>query len=255
MSGVFSGGIAYMYYQEENDYGLVEIKDNGKAETMENYDVLSSRVVEATPSSTKADDYKPTNSPASCPELSSSWEVNGKALPPTPDRKLCECMHASVSCAPAAGLKTKDYGDVFGFICAENPDVCAGINTNTTSGVYGAYSMCNDTQKLAHVMDKYYLDQDSASDACDHDGKAEIRESPSPAESCKSKLDEAEESNAWAATATAAATGASGTAGSGDGQSLGIAGYRVKTVFSIGDVGVGLYLAVAVMISSSMVLL
>ena len=247
MSKVFSGGIAYMYYQEENDYGLVEIKD-GKAETMKNYDILSSRVVKATPSSISADSYNPTNSPASCPELSSSWEVNSKALPPTPDRDLCECMYASASCAPSSGLNTSDYGEIFGFICAEKPSVCAGINTNTTTGVYGAYSMCNDTQKLAHVMDAYYLDQKSARSACDHDGKAEIHSAPSPASSCKSKLDQA-------ATATAAATGSSGTAGSGNGQSFGVANYRVQTIFSLGDIGIGLYLAVATMIGGSMIVL
>ncbi|KAG7101351.1 1 like protein [Verticillium longisporum] len=43
MSGVFSGGIVYMYHQEDNDYGLVKFKGNSKAEVMKNYKVLSSR--------------------------------------------------------------------------------------------------------------------------------------------------------------------------------------------------------------------
>jgi hypothetical protein len=254
MSKVFSGGIAYMYYQEENDYGLVEIKD-GKAETMKNYNILSSRVLKATPSSTSAGSYDPTNTPASCPELSSSWVVNSKGLPPTPDRDLCECMHKSVSCAPSSRLNTSEYGEIFRFICAESPSVCAGINTNTTTGVYGVYSMCNDTQKLAYVMDAYYLDQKSVRSACDYDGKAEVVSAPSTAPSCKSKLDQAASSNAWAATATAAATASSGVAGSGNGQSFGIANHRVQNVFSFGDIGISLYLAVATMIGGSMIML
>lgn len=254
MSKVFSGGIAYMYYQEENDYGLVEIKD-GKAETMKNFDILSSRVVKASPSSTSADNYNPTNSPASCPELSSTWEVNSRALPPTPDRDLCECMHASALCVPSSDLNSSDYSDIFGFICAASPSACAGIDTNTTTGVYGAYSMCNDTQKLAHVMNSYYLDQNSALSACDHNGKAEVRSAPSPASSCQSKLDQAASSNAWAATATAPATSSSSTAGSGSGQSFGASNFSIQTVFSLGNVGIGLYLAVATMIGGSMILL
>ncbi|KAH8635685.1 1,3-beta-glucanosyltransferase gas1 [Alternaria alternata] len=247
MSKIFSGGIAYMYYQEENDYGLVEIKD-GKAETMKNYNILSSEVLKATPSSISADSYDPTNTPANCPELSSSWVVNSKGLSPTPDRDLCECMHRSVSCAPSSRLNTSEYGEIFGFVCAESPSVCAGINTNTTTGVYGAYSMCNNTHKLAYVMDAYYLDQKSVRSAYDHDGKAEIISTPSTAPSCKSKLDRA-------ATATAAATGSSGVAGSGNGQSFGIANHRVQNVFSLGDIGISLYLAVATMIGESMIML
>jgi hypothetical protein len=255
MSKVFSGGIFYMYYQEENDYGLVEVK-NGNAETMKNYDVLSSRVVKATPSSTSADNYNPTNLPASCPELLSSWEVNSKVLQPIPDRDLCECMYASVSCAPSRSLNTSDYGEIFGFICSEKPSVCAGINTNTTTGVYGAYSMCNDTHKLAYVTDAYYLDQNSAPTACDHDGKAAIRSSPSPASSCKAKLDEAASSNAWAATATAAcAAGSSSAGGSGDRESFGIANFRVQTVCSYGDIGIGFYFAVATIVGGIMIML
>ncbi|KAG9188421.1 hypothetical protein G6011_02344 [Alternaria panax] len=145
----------------------------------------------------------PTNLPASYPELSSSWEVNSKALPPMPDRDLCECMQASISCALSRDLNTSDYDEVFGFICSERLSVCAGINTNTTTGVYGAYSMCNDTQKLTYVMDAYYLDQNSASTACDHDGAAEIRSFPRPTSSCKAKLNEVASNVTWAATATA----------------------------------------------------
>jgi hypothetical protein len=97
MSHVFSGGIAYMYYQEENDYGLVQVTD-GKAETMKNYNVLSSRVAKAPPSSTSAGNYEPTNSPAQCPGISSNWRVSSKGMPPTPDRGLCECKYGSLSC-------------------------------------------------------------------------------------------------------------------------------------------------------------
>ncbi|KAF2848976.1 carbohydrate-binding module family 43 protein [Plenodomus tracheiphilus IPT5] len=151
MSKVFSGGIAYMYYQEENDYGLVRHP--------------RVRVAKATPSSTSADNYNPTNSPPSCPELSSSWEVNRKVLPFTTDRDLCECIHKPASCSPSSRLNSSDYGEIFGFICVESSSACAGINTNTTTGVYRAYSMCNDTQKLAASSNAWAATATAASTA------------------------------------------------------------------------------------------
>ncbi|CCF37442.1 glycolipid anchored surface protein, partial [Colletotrichum higginsianum] len=90
MTEVFSGGIVYMFHQEANDYGLVEVK-NGQAKTMKNYDQLASRVLAATPSAVQMDSYQPTNEAAECPGVASNWEVHGSALPPTPD-------HASSSC-------------------------------------------------------------------------------------------------------------------------------------------------------------
>jgi hypothetical protein len=229
MSDVFSGGIAYMYYQEDNDYGLVQIK-GGEAETMKNYDTLSSRVAKATPSSTSASDYKPTNAPAQCPGISSNWKVNSEGMPPTPDRDLCECKYNSLSCVPSSGLNTSDYGEVFGFICSEKPSLCDSINTNTTTGIYGAYSACNDTQKLAYVMNEYYLDQDSVASACDHDGKAEIRSPASAASSCETKLAQA--------TATGSATASSGSKGE---ESFGLVSHSVQTVALFGHYAVGLY--------------
>jgi hypothetical protein len=235
MSDVFSGGIAYMYYQEENDYGLVEIDADGHASPMSNYAVLSSRVAKANPSSTQASAYTPIASAAACPSLAANWKVAAGALPPTPDRALCECTYDSLTCVPAAGLDTQSYGEIFGFVCSEDPALCAAITTNATAGVYGAYSACNDTQKLALVMDAYYLDQDKAASACDHDGKAQVREDvPEAAPSCEAKIE--------SATAAASAGGSSSTnRAGGDEESLGVVSYGVGTVSVFGGCAVGLY--------------
>jgi hypothetical protein len=243
MSDVFSGGIAYMYYQEENDYGLVEIDDDGKASTMSNYEILSSRVAAATPSSTQASAYTPTNSAATCPSLASNWKVAADSLPPTPDRALCECVYDSLTCVPADGLDTESYGEIFGFICSEDSAPCAAINSNTTEGVYGAYAACNDTQKLAVVMDAYYLDQDKAASACDHDGKARVRDDVSEAaSSCEAEV----ESATKAASAGGGGSVSSTNGAGGDKESLGVVGYGVQTVSVFGYCAVGLYSVVAV---------
>lgn len=258
MDEVFSGGIVYMYHQEENDYGLVNITSDGKAIELDNYSVLSSRVNAATATSTSASDYEPTNSPARCPDLSDDWEVSGNGLPPTPDSELCDCMYNSLSCVPASSLDAEDYGEIFGFICGNDEESCAGIRTNASIGVFGPYSMCNATVKLAHVMNAHYEAQGSAASACDHDGNAQVRNAPGAASSCDSKLEAASSSAAYAATATQGEASSS-TGGSGgsddDDDSFGVANRRLDAIFSIGDYAVGLYVVVAAGVGGAMLVL
>ncbi|ROT34497.1 1,3-beta-glucanosyltransferase gel4 [Sodiomyces alkalinus F11] len=258
MSEVFSGGIVYMYFQEENDYGLVEIDRNGNAETMENYDVYSSRVAAATPSSTLADDYEPTNSPASCPPLQEHWRVTSDALPPTPDDDLCECMVSTLSCVPESNIRPREMQAIFDFICSEDPAACAGITTNTETGVYGAYSMCDDRQKVAFVMNEYYHNLDEASDACDHEGLGVVRSAPGADSTCSSGLASASSQNEYAATATQAPA-SSGSAGDDDedddDENFGLVSKRLDMAFTLGDYAVGLYLVVAGGVGAAMVVL
>jgi 1,3-beta-glucanosyltransferase GAS1 len=176
MTGVFSGGIAYMFHEEENDYGLVKVTGDS-AKTLKNYDVLRKKLAAAKPSGVSMSSYNPSNSPAACPAVSDDWQV-AKTLPPTPDSDLCDCMYQSLSCAPADGLKEKDYGDMFGYICENDERACAGIKHDTEAGVYGPYSMCNPKQQLGHVLDAYYNNQNKGSYACDFDGAAKIQSSP-----------------------------------------------------------------------------
>jgi 1,3-beta-glucanosyltransferase GAS1 len=191
------------------------------------------------------DAYKPTNSPAACPAIGASWAA-ASSLPPTPDTELCECMFNSISCAPSSGLDVKDYGDIFGYICGADPQACAGVNGNASTGVFGAYSMCNSTQKLGYVLDTYYKAQKSASDACDFNGKAVTQSGGSPSGDCKSKLASASSANAVAATATAGSGSSGSSSGSGSSSSSSLATpIHMKSFFSIGDMAVGLWAVMA----------
>lgn len=252
MTGVFSGGIVYMYFQEDNDYGLVKIS-NDKASKLADYNKLKTRVVSATPSGTSSAAYTPTNSAASCPALSDTWVAN-KVLPPTPDDSLCTCMYNSVGCVPASSLKTKAYADIFDYICGENSELCAGINGNATTGVYGAYSMCTQKQKLAYVLDQYYKDQDSASTACDFDGQATTQEASS-ASSCKSALASASSVNAVAATASAGTETTSTSSSSASGDSFGNPAAGIGRLFSVGEFAIGAYLVAAIGAGAGMIFL
>jgi hypothetical protein len=255
MVDVFSGGIVYMYYQEANDYGLVKVSKNGAAVKQKDFAQLKKKANAAHAAGVDESDYKPTAKAATCPKQSESWKVNAQ-LPPTPDSKLCDCMKKSRSCVPADDLKAKDFNSIFGYICGENEKICTAINGNATTGVYGAYSMCDNEAKLAYILDAYYKDQKKAADACDFKGKATTQKAQNE-DSCQSALESASKINDEVATATAA-VGASSTDGSSseeDDESFGLQAASIARVFSLGDYAVGAYMAVAGAVGAGMVLL
>ncbi|KAI1110585.1 family 72 glycoside hydrolase [Nemania sp. NC0429] len=254
MTGVFSGGIAYMFHEEENDYGVVKVTGD-TAKTMKNYDVLRSKLAAVEPSSTAMSAYKPTNSPAACPGISENWKV-AKALPPTPDSDLCDCMFRSLSCAPSSSLQEKDFGDIFSYICSNDENACAGIKHDTEAGVYGPYSMCNPKEQLGHVLDAYYNNQNQGSFACDFDGSASVQSSPKVESSCKASLDRASSAVAVAATATAnSGTGSSSGSGSESSDNAAPASMPSGPVVTLGNMVVGLYVLVAMGAGAAMVAL
>jgi hypothetical protein len=155
-------------------------------------------------------------------------------------------MYSTLTCVPASGLNVSAYGDIFSYICGEDADSCAGINTNVSTGVYGSFSMCNDTEKLGYVLDAYYRSQNSQSYACDSDGQAVVT-SASVASSCSASLASASAANSVAATATAGSSSAA--------SSNVAAPVPMKNVFKLGDMAIGLYLFVAMGVGASMVLL
>jgi len=251
MTSVFSGGIVYMYHQEANDYGLVEIKGSA-AVTQKDFAPLATVMAKVDPKGIDESSYTPTNSPQACPDVSSNWKVTGDALPPTPDEKLCDCMYKTLSCVPSRDLSPKDYGPIFGYICGAKGNSCAGITANTETGVYGAFSMCNPQQKLGHVLDAYYRSQNSASGACDFDGQAVIQKKAAADASCKDGLASASAQNSIAATATSGSSGAGATAAK---SSNFAAPVPMKNLFTMGDMAIGMYLVVAMGVGAGMVLL
>ncbi|ORY71331.1 family 72 glycoside hydrolase [Pseudomassariella vexata] len=254
MTDVFSGGIVYMYFQEDNDYGIVSIS-NDEASTMDNYKALKTKLASVSPSSTAYDSYSPTNSAQACPSIVDTWKAS-ENLPPTPDSELCECMFNSISCGPASDLSTDDYGDIFAYICENDAEGCTGINGNATTGVYGPYVMCNDTQKLGYVLDHYYKSLDQASDACDFEGQAVVNSDVASDSACSDKLASASSAAEVAATATSPSTSNSTGTGSSSSESGNPANnLRMNRLFALGDLAIGAYLLVAMGVGAGMVLL
>lgn len=182
MSDVVNGGIVYQYFEEENDYGLVKVSGDD-TKTMTNYKALQTKLRAAEPTGVSESSYTSTNSAQSCPTIGSSWEANSN-LPPTPNESACSCMVKAASCVVKSSTSTSDYSDLFDYICGKDSSLCAGVNGNATTGVYGAFSMCSDSEKLAYVLNAYYVKQSKASTACDFSGKAQTQTADTSGGNC-----------------------------------------------------------------------
>ncbi|CUM67148.1 uncharacterized protein PRCAT00004839001 [Priceomyces carsonii] len=185
MTDVWSGGIVYMYFQEENDYGLVSVKGSSVS-TLSDFKYLSLEMASISPSSAKSSSQKAST--LSCPATGSSWQAATK-LPPTPDEDTCDCIAKSLECVVADSVDEDDYGDLFGSVCGEIS--CDAINVNGKKGTYGKFSYCSTKDKLSYVLNAYYEKNGKKLSACSFKGSASINKSASSAKSCSKKTSEA----------------------------------------------------------------
>lgn len=214
MTPVWSGAIVYMYFEEANNYGLVTL-DGNSVSTLADFNYLSQQIASISPSSTNAADYTPTNTaPQQCPSVDATWAASN-TLPPTPNRELCQCMYSALNCIPN-NVSDEDAGALFGLVCGlgEKEGVCAGITSNATTGIYGAYGMCNPQEQLGWALNAYYLAQNSANraSACDFSGSATTQSAVKPTGECSSLI--AEAGAQGTATVTSAPTGTGNVGGS-----------------------------------------
>ncbi|KNG52697.1 carbohydrate-binding module family 43 protein [Stemphylium lycopersici] len=256
MTDVWSGGIVYMYFEEENEYGLASIK-NGKAVTNEDFDNLSKQIAKATPSGVKMSDYNPSNTAAAkCPKVTSGmWEAESDPLPPVANANLCSCMMETLECEIADDTDEDDFGDIFGFLCGEKDgEYCQGINKNATSGPYGVYGMCSSKEQLSFAANAYAKD---VRGGCDFKGKATTKSAvASPtASGCSSLLKEAGTDGTGSVKNAAAGATGSSASGSSGADSTGAASALSAPYFSNGAFGLGLYVVGAVASGMAMILL
>ncbi|ODM22860.1 1,3-beta-glucanosyltransferase gel4 [Aspergillus cristatus] len=258
MNDVWSGGIVYMYFQEENDYGLVSV-DGDKVSTLDDFNNLSSQLAKVSATGTKKSDYKPTNSALqSCPAVNSAWRAAATPLPPSPNKDLCTCMMDSLECTVKGKVDGEKVGELFGTVCGYG--VCDGVSANATTGDYGAYSVCTPQEQLAYAMNLYYKQQKSkgsGASACDFNGAATTKTSSSPSGTCSALLKEAGSSGTG--TVTSSPTGnANQLSASGSASASGSEGAAPMVAPGAVRVGVwqfGAYLATAVVAGAGMILL
>ncbi|KAH8791634.1 Glucanosyltransferase-domain-containing protein [Hyaloscypha finlandica] len=251
MTGVWSGGIVYMYFQETNDFGLVTVSGDTVTK-LADFTALSKQLALATPSSTNSANYVVTNTAAqACPATGANWAA-ASALPPIANADVCTCMVTSLSCVAETGLSDNTTASLFSTVCGLDKTACAGINTNGTTGVYGAYSMCNSYQKLSFSLDQYYKNQNKASTACNFNGQAKTQ-SGSTSSSCSSLLNQA--GSAGTGTVTTAPTGTGASSSSGTSTKKSAAGTVIIPRLDMGLLQLSIYLFVAGIAGGGMILL
>jgi hypothetical protein len=209
MSGVFSGGFVYEYFEEANDYGLVSVSGSSVS-TLADFNAWSTQIHAVSPTGVQSASYTPTNTVGqACPTVGSTWNA-ATPLPPTPNQDVCSCMMASLTCKVSSSVTTDQIGTLFSEVCGYNGGKpCAGIVRNTTTGTYGAYSMCNSTEQLSNAFNAYYLEQNIASTACVFAGAAQVVKAAGAASSCSSLIASATSANSGGSTATGAASSTS----------------------------------------------
>ncbi|KAE8358919.1 Glucanosyltransferase-domain-containing protein [Aspergillus caelatus] len=257
MADVWSGGIVYMYFQEENNYGLVSV-DGNKVSTKADFSYLSKELASATPSGTKKGDYNPTNTALqSCPTVDGKWLATSSPLPPSPNQDLCSCMEESLSCALKDKVSGEQLDKLFGTVCGY--DVCDGITTNATTGKYGAYSVCTPQQQLSYAINLYYQNQKAKGNgdkACDFNGAATTQSSKSGGSACSALLKEAGTSGTGTVTSSPTGTAGSGASGGAAASSSGAAGGMIApSNVNVGIFQLGAYVVTAMVAGAGMIVL
>ncbi|KAL3230947.1 hypothetical protein RNJ44_00586 [Nakaseomyces bracarensis] len=202
MTDVWSGGIVYLYFEEENHYGLVSI-DGDDVKTLDDFNNYSKQIHSISPSIANTASYSPSSTSLSCPTSNKYWMAS-EDLPPTPNKDLCLCMDDANSCIVSDDVEEDDYQDLYGYVCGEID--CSGITGNGTTGKYGSYSFCSPKEKLNFVLNLYYQSKGGTKSNCDFSGSASLRSGTTRA-GCASALKEIGSIGTNSATDSATYTG------------------------------------------------
>lgn len=242
MSPVWSGGIVYMYFQETNNFGLVSVDSSGSVTKLPDYTNLQSQLASVTVTGVAASAYTPTNTVArTCPAETTDWQA-ATVLPPAPNDNLCSCMYQSLSCVVQNNVNESDYGALYGYICGQVS--CSGVSANGSSGDYGAYSVCNATERISWALNQYASSQSGNSDACNFEGQATTK-SASSNSACNAEISSA---------GGPSGTGTAGVSTSTSTHKSSAAGLTAPSV-SIAMINMGIVLAAAFLGGVSWVLM
>lgn len=215
MTDVWSGGIVYMYFEEENEYGLVSVSGDS-VKTLDDFSYYSKEMNSISPSLAKTADVGASSTVTlACPASAATWKAS-PSLPPTPDEDVCNCIADSLACVIDDSVSEKDYGDFFGTVCGVVN--CSAVTADGESGEYGSVSFCSDKDKLSYLLNLYYEDQDKHSSACDFSGSASLRSTSLAASSCSAVISSVS-ANALATGNASDSTGSDSSSGSSSGSS------------------------------------
>ena len=154
-----------------------------------------------------------------------------------------------------SGLDAKTLKAKFDYICDDRQgNNCDGISANAKSGKYGAYSMCDPTDRLSWAFNTYFFDQTTNNpendDPCNFDGDAK-KQDPSPPSSCQAAISQAgADGNGIITSAPSGASGAKPTS-----SKTGAATAVTVPNFNFGMLQLAAYVVIAAATGAGMVLL
>ena len=128
-------------------------------------------------------------------------------------------MTSSLGCVVNPSTNSKQYGDLFGYVCQHDSKACAGIAANASTGNYGAYSMCSADEQLSFVFNRYYQDQGRSSDACSFKGAAKLQKASSGGSSCQKLIAQAGQQGTGTVTSSPSGGGGSSSGSNGGSSS------------------------------------
>ncbi|KAK3845243.1 MAG: Glucanosyltransferase-domain-containing protein [Linnemannia gamsii] len=175
MTDNWSGGVVYEWSQEDNNYGLVQVKPDNTVTLLPDYKNLKTVLSSLHPTGVKMDAFKETRPISTCPAITSTWEPSEK-LAPTPSSAACDCMMSSLNCVASdqAVATTESLGTLLNTVCGMTS--CDDISANGKTGVYGKYSFCSPAQKLSYMYNAYYTNiGKKAAATCNFNGMAKLQ--------------------------------------------------------------------------------
>ncbi|AMD21838.1 HFL018Cp [Eremothecium sinecaudum] len=165
MTPVWSGGLAYMYFEEDNEYGVVKVTRDNQVLELPDFKNLQKEYEKASPKGVKRKDYERTfkETVRDCPKRSEIWHAADE-LPPTPDTRKCGCLEQSLPCLSLYLQDPMSYKNYFEYVCGFVN--CMDINGDGRTGVYGEYSDCDTRHKLSLQLSKLYIRRKITKNEC-----------------------------------------------------------------------------------------
>lgn len=169
MLKVWSGGIVYEFFQNENQYGLVEETSPEVLEKLDDFSTVRLRFMESTPVGVQRTTNSTTKrGTVKCPRTSSIWNALS-VLPKPPLLETCECLEASLSCVLSPCVKVHET-NFLDEVCLMID--CLKIKGDGSKGEYGEFSACGIKQRISYALNKYWVQNDRNPDACNFGSRA-----------------------------------------------------------------------------------
>lgn len=171
MTDVFSGGIVYEWFQNVNNYGLVNLLPDNTISVRQDFLNLREQLRRINPKAIQRSTYTPRNGPPECPAIGQYWS-SSTLLPPIPNSELCACASRASSCIAVNDITDAEIAEIFSYICGEIS--CKAVSKDSKIGLYGAFSVCEPIDQLNVILNLYYNKHHRQESACNFKGLAYV---------------------------------------------------------------------------------